>query len=360
MTRLSAFFKALVLAVVLSMFTLVRPASAQDGALVVVAIELFSAAVAQYFSEILTVDLNLGMGGIRAQVAADTIGVQNALQHHAGATISAVSQQTALLMDQANLFEFGDMGSVRTPRGIVRLNTVAPSGCRRVRVAEMLAAAAPMRERRPQTWKEAAETRTRAVTSAGQAQLRLTETVARQPNQVSLNWMTQPTLTPTQTADAAKSITTILNPLPLPTLPIGETAPAAAEYAAAREILSQRMSVAEDALRHQLEMRAPLCSTAGDPACSSSVMSIINQWRTDTVESVVYPDRVQAKSSATAAREQVFLLSANLYVQTELLSSINNLSAIMAVNTANQLSGLDRAAADALYARAVQAQDRDE
>lgn len=357
MTRITTFAKVLIFSIFLSMVNMIRPAQAQDAGIVVAAITLLQTILMNYLQGILTVDLNLVGAGIRAQVAADTVGVQNALQHHAGATINALAQATAIDLDWRNMIEWGDMGSIRTPNGVVRLNAVAPSGCRRTRDAQVLSNAVPLRLQRTQQWRTRSTARTSAVRNTGQSQMRLAQAATETPERFSMQWLTSETLTPQQTADAEASITNLINPLPMPTL-AAETSPAAKEYAATRTVLDQRTKVVEEALRRQLDLRAPL-SNGSDAGSTLSAMTVLNGWSRDTVESTVYPDRVQAKGSPASAREQVFLLSANLYVNTELLRSLNDLTAIMAVQTATELSGVTRDTATDLYERAITGQDQD-
>lgn len=357
MNRITMFGKASILALLLSLLSLTGPARGQDAGPIVIALGVLQTALTTVINEVIHATMVImqkdqvaGLSGVRLQVSANTVGIQNALQHNAAASVQATAQQTAILADQINMLEFGDMGQITLPDGQrISANALPPSGCKRKTASAVLADSRPVRAARRTAWTAASSQYNTAPASGVGAARRLSDTPS---TQLTLNWLDKETLTAQEALDASKSISSVINPDPLPTISNPSTTDAGTvEYQKKSEVYNARIATVSAALQDQLDMRAPIAD--GTPNSNTSVLKQINDMARNTVESKLYPDQVTAKPSSASARELVFLNSANLYVTTELLKQMQISNSLAAVAAADRLSGVDRDSMERLYQKAV-------
>lgn len=293
-----------------------------------------------------------GNGAIVEQVAAGTLGTQQALQAHAGVMVESIAQQTAAAEQAIYNRTFGTLMNMQVNGRNVSVGANAPSACRRTNDARRLTVAGTASERERQRADESIATHSQGYGSYAGMMANMRQRLERfGPSGFSPNHLRRDTIPADDAERVRDAIAIAMTPTPLPPLPrAASNQAAAAEYQTRAAIFTEVSKIpAEILARHAALRVAP-----GTGENERSYLETIKRWAQEGVESAERPVELAAKTEAGLLREQTLLLSALLWVQTEQLQTQHELAQLMALQSASDLD----ARGDALraeYARLVRA-----
>lgn len=335
--RLTVFGKGVVastLLVAASLTSMPRPAAAQDAGIIVAAIaalqSALSALMTSLFQTAITEQL-LGTGNtaIVEQIAADTIGVQQALQHHVSATVESMTRQTIEQINDTTRREFGSLGRVTIGGRNINIGSNAPSACSRIKDAQTLSRGGGM----------LLQTQSEVSTSVSDynrrfsSQTALTGTMSsdrqRYGDKVfALDWLQDVSLAgdTDSYARATRSIAYATYTTPLPPPP-KETNASGAEYGTRLAQHREAVKLPQTVLARQLALRRPI---PGD-AQQRSYMEIMTNWGKQATEDWINPSSVSVKTTKGVLAEQTLQLNALVAMQAEAIKAQHDTNALLAV-----------------------------
>ena len=283
--------------------------------------------------ETYAMDYYLRQGGaaVTQQVAANTLGIQSALQANAATSVEATNVQTQKMLDYNFKSVFGSFGSY----GNITIGSNAPFACRRQADAGVLAQG---REALPNLQTQAstiAATHDRGYGSSTGATVQMQKDAAAYgASAFSLSWLGSDKLSTNDVQNAWRSIDYATNPDPPPAPPASSAnSPAGKEYATEYQRFQQMMKVPQDVLARQANLRA---SIPGD-SDSRSYIGIIRQMAQSGIEDAQHPVALQAKTEAGVQRDMALSMQALLYVETERLQTEQETAAMTALMVSHQL-----------------------
>ncbi len=343
--RLTRFGRCMVGSTVLLIATLTsapRPAKAtvgEDAALIIAFLQGTFTTVSQAFFQNLIQEQLLGKGNtaVVEQIAADTVGVQQALQHHVSATVEAMTRQTTEQVNDFTRREFGALGHVQIGGRLVNIGSNAPSACRRTQDAKVLERGGV---NLASTQRDITDT-SAAYNSRFQSQVAQTGAMStdrrRYGDKVfALDWLQDVSIETDQDSyDRAKrsiAYATYTTPLPMP--PTTQTA-SGAEYSSRLAQHREAVKLPQSVLARQLALRRPI---TGDER-GRSYIEIITDWGRQAAEDAIKPAAMQVKTQAGIERENTLLLNSLVAMQAESIKAQHDTNALLAVIAARELDG---------------------
>ncbi len=274
--------------------------------------------------------IHLGNQAITQQVAANTLGVQSALQANAATAVESTNVQTQKLLEHEFKSTFGSFGRY----GNITIGSNAPFACRRQADAGVLAQGRVNLPDLQQQAKSLADTHDRGYGSASGALAHLKRDVDTYgPSTISLDWLNKDKLSSDDISNAWRSINYATNPSPPPAPPAAANSAAAKEYAADYDRYQEMMKVPQQVLARQAGLRA---SIATDPD-RRSYLGVLSQIGQVGVEDPQHPVALQAKTEAGVQRDIALSMQALLSVETERLKTEQETAAMTALMLSNQL-----------------------
>lgn len=273
-------------------------------------------------------------GGVAQQVAANTIGVQSALQANAATHVEATNVQTQKMLDFDYKSIFGSFTSAAYGSNGIIVGSNAPYACRRQANAGILAQG---RQMITQWEAQSAQIQARhdaGFGSATGATVQMQKDVATYGTaSLSLDWLGKDKLSSADMDNAFRSIDYATNPNPPPAPPANASSPASQEYAIEYTRFQQEMKVPQQVLAHQASLRG---SIPGDTT-NRSYIGIVNAMGQSGVEDPVHPIALQAKTPAGIQRDMALSLQAILAIDTERLKTEQSTAAMTAMMMSRQL-----------------------
>ena len=321
-----------------------RPAQSQDAGVIVA---FLNGTLIPFFQSLLTnlvMDQVIGTGdaAVVEQLAANTVGVQQALQHHAGTMVEAITKQTSTEINEQNRRDFGTLGSVNLGSTRVNVGSNAPTACRRQNDARWLdrgggrfeATKADV-ERVRETWFDGSETPRNGVQVAA---IRTEDLQQYGPEVFGPAWVAKETVSEEDYQRAVRSIVYTTNPDPLPEPPAA-TGARSAEYRTRLEQLEERVRVPQEVLARQLALRRTI---PGDPR-ERSYYEVLQEWGRAGLQDPNRPLALQAKTPAGVQREMALSLAALVALEAERMQSQHETNALLAILVSETLADRGKA-----------------
>lgn len=267
------------------------------------------------------------------QIAANTVGVQSALNQHLSGTIDGLTKQTQIAEESILKRTFGSLGnrilSTRTASGTisrtVTIGAQPPSGCRRTTDARVLEAARINGEQVQRSVSRFVSERNAAATTTASGAAVLKRDQSQYGIQAfSLDWLQKDQLSATEVDMANRSIAALTNPLP-PPVPEGcrvdtssqrlvcnnnNTASLGSlEYQAKYDAFRAAVKIPQDVLGRQLALRS---GGNGD-----AFLKTIRGWAQRAVEDPLNPAVLQHKTEKGVLAELALSMNHLLWLETE-------------------------------------------
>lgn len=336
--RLTQKGKGMVAAIMLSVATMVaippQPAKAfvgGDAAIIVAFLGgAFMTAVQTFFTQLIMNKL-LGIGSTAnvEQMAANTLGIQQALQHHSAATVEAVTRQALETIIDRDRRMFGVFGHVTIGGRSVNVGSNAVSSCRRIKDAHALTVGSVrMDQIRHDVTEEMKTYNSKYASATGVAAGMRKDRTQYGDDVFDLSWLTAGSLPAGGDAfeQAKRSIQYLTNPDPLPP-------PADTNNAASKEyddkLAQQREAVRlpQEVLARQLALRTPITSDSK----KRSYLQIMTDWGRQAAEDASKPAAIQVKTDSGVLREQVLLLNSLVAIGAQSIQAQQDTNALLAV-----------------------------
>jgi hypothetical protein len=318
-----------------------------DAAAVIAWFSAFWALVETVFWEWLVSDMLVGElldkpsrgdAAIVEQVATNTVGVQSALQSHAGVLVDALTRQTQLM--ERNIIDrtFGSLGMATLDNGRRRVNigATAPSACRRANDARVLGDASRRAANVTRIGSERLNTHNNGYVSTTGALENLRRTLDQWgPRAFDMGWMQRDGVPPQGVALATQAIAYATNPMPLPDPPQHAGAGgslAQREYAVRLAAHRELVKVPQNVLLRQLAMRA-----GENDKGSDAYLATVRAWAAAAIEDPLNPAILQHKTEKGLLAELQLSMSHLLWVQTEQLQADHERNAMLALMAADVL-----------------------
>lgn len=291
--------------------------------------------IARIMRKKIWLDTVKGNEAITKQVAANTTGVQSALQEHAAVMVEVENRALQTKIEDRNKRQFGSLGSLNFGGHQIGIGSIAPTACKKFEDATVikngLQAAATNREA------------TSAVTerqNVGYGTLSASTAAMHDAfldaggglKMFNLDWITRDHMTAEDVNLAQRSIAFATNPTPLVSAPRANT-PAGREYQTKMTYLLGLMELPQEVLARQLSLRAPI----GEDGEARSLMGVIDEWAKQGVADRLNPVALQAKTPKGVQVEMALTLKALLYVENERMRSDQERNAMLALMLSKQL-----------------------
>lgn len=297
----------------------VAKATGGDAAVWIAWFQAFWPIVQQWFVEEVMQQLVVerGNGAIVEQVAANTLGTQQALQQHAGVVVESIAQQTAAAEQAIYNRTFGTLMTMQVNGQSVTVGANAPSACRRTADARVLRHQARVRDRTFQETQQSIALNAQGHGSFAGSMANLRATLAKYNGDASAlkpDYLMRDTIPSGETERVRDAISLALTPEPVPQAPRGSGSTAAlTEYQAKADLHRGLAALPAEIVARHASMRM----AQGDG--QRSYLETIKRWAVEGIESSERPVELAAKTEAGLLREIQLTMSAQLWVSTERL-----------------------------------------
>ncbi|XAI97242.1 hypothetical protein [Dolichospermum phage Dfl-JY45] len=258
-----------------------------------------------------------GDGAVVEQVAANTLGTQQALQQHAGVMVETIAQQTAAAEEAIYNRTFGTLMTMQVNGQTVTVGANAPSACRRTSDARRLQAQSRVRDRSFQESQRAIATNAAGYGSYAGSMANLRATLAKYngtQDALKPDYLMRDTIPVEEAERVRDAISLALTPEPVPRAPSsGGSTAALTEYEAKAELYRASAALPAEIVARHAAMR--VAQGEGE----RSYLATVKQWAIDGIESSERPIELAAKTEAGLLREMQLTMSAQLWVDTERL-----------------------------------------
>lgn len=275
--------------------------------------------------------IHKGNAAITQQVAANTLGVQSALQANAATGVEATSTQTQKLLENTYKMTFGKLGTY----GNLTIGSNAPFSCRRKAEAEVLTAAKEQMPRLLEAAATSAERHDKGYGSPAGAMLQMQKDAKQYGTGVfALEWLSGDTIEPDKLSNTWRSINYLTNPDPLPEpASNAQSTMVGREYALEWERHRQLMALPQRVLARQAALRAAI---PNDPE-GRSYLSTLEGSAKAGVEDPQHPVALQIKTEAGVMRDVALSLQTLTALESERLRTEQETAALTAILVARQL-----------------------
>jgi len=275
--------------------------------------------------------IHKGNSALAQQVAANTLGIQSALQANAATGVEAFNTQTQKLLENTYKMTFGKLGTY----GNLTIGSNAPFACRRKAEAEVLTSAKEQMPRLLQAAMHAAEEHDKGYGSPAGAMLKMQKDAQQYGGSVfGLEWLSEETIDADELDNTWRSINYVTNPDPLPAPPTNaQSTMLGREYALEWERHRRLMALPQRVLARQAALRA---TVPGDPE-GRSYLSTLDASAKAGVEDPEHSTALHVKTEAGVLRDVALSLQTLTALESERLRTEQETATLTAIMVARQL-----------------------
>lgn len=305
----------------------------------------------EYLTQEVANDILVGKGdsAVVEQVAANTLGVQQALQQHAGTMVETIAQQTVAMETAVYNRTFGTLMNMNVGGQTISVGGNAPSACRRTSDAQRLQTASALSRRNLQQTDQNIDRHSQGYGTYGGFVAHLRNEMAQYGGEVfDFGFMQRDTVDANAAERMQRAITYSLTPEPVPSVPQGSRpTPAVQEYEVR---VAQHRELSK--VPAQIVARQNALRVGAEGQNGRSYLEIVRAWAKEGIESQNRPIELQAKTEAGLLREIQLTQNALLWVQTEQLQTQQEQTLLLALLAKQQLETQGQALA-AQHARLI-------
>lgn len=305
-----------------------------DGPLIVAAITALQSALVTLVTDTLignTLDPSIRVQGqgfktLIEQTAANTAGIQAAIQHES-AVITEVGHQTAIFDLENKIIEnYGGVGTTKIDGKTVGMDSRSPYLCKQRRSTEMIENA----DSKLPEFDDSAMTIATDYNKNGDTvnQERTLRSLDFNNDSILPSNSLSGNLTPDKQEDAAMMIVAITNPEPAPVTGDSPQSPQLKRYQKERQLHDEKMAIVQSVLLRQMNRAV----TEDD---EQSVNNALSEALTFRALDKSYADSLNAKLPKAVMVEIALQFSTYLYAQDELLRTNHEIAQLLALQVAS-------------------------